>query len=116
MELEGALEPRDCDDRLEKIGLMRFFFLTSSPKDEEDAPHVVTVFPIKESKLPFRHTHILVLWAISGTGHNATALGLALFSFSPVLLLLCGFLEWAIGGRRGRQPSHPMSEQSRSDR
>ena len=36
--------------------------------------------------------------------------------FLLLLLLLCGFLGWAIGGRRGRQTSHPMSEQSRSDR
>ena len=77
---------------------MRFFFLTSSPKDEEDAPHVVTVFPIKESKLPFRHTHILVLWAISGTDHNATALGLPSFSFSPSLTAAVRLL--GMGDRR----------------
>ena len=78
---------------------MRFFFLTSSPKDEEDAPHVVTVFPIKESKLPFRHTHILVLWAISGTDHNATALGLPSFSsFSPSLAAAVRLL--GMGDRR----------------
>ena len=85
--------------------------------DEEDAPRVVTVFPIKESKPPFRHTHILVLWAISGTDHNATALGLPSFSsFSPSLAAAVRLLGMGDRRRRGRQPSHPMSEQSRSDR
>ena len=56
MELEGALEPRHCD-RLEKIGLMRFFFLTSSPKDEEDALRVVTVFPSRVKTSLQTHSH-----------------------------------------------------------
>ena len=113
MELEGAVEPRDCKDRLEKIGLMRFSFLTSSPKDEEDAPRVVTVFPIKESKPPFRHTRILVSWAISGTDHNATALGLAFLSFSPSLAAAVRLL--GMGDRRPPRatdiPPHVRAEQ-----